>query len=441
MHAYEIIMKKRDGKELSKEEIEFFVENFTAGKIPDYQIAAFAMAVYFQAMGWRELADFTMAMVQSGDQIDLSGIPGIKVDKHSTGGVGDKTTILLVPWIAAAGAPIAKMSGRGLGHTGGTIDKLESIPGFNPNMSREEVIQAVNGIGAAIACQTGNLVPADKKLYAIRDVTGTVESIPLIASSVMSKKIAAGADAIVLDVKIGSGAFMKDLEKGRKLAKTMVKIGASLGRKTVAVLSNMDQPLGFAVGNSIEVIEAIETLKGNGPKDVCELAISLGAQVLALSEKVKSVEEGRQRMVDALESGAALAKLRELIENQGGNPDVIQHYELLPQASLEEEILAQQTGYVQAIDGQEVGIAIKGLGGGRETKDDVLDLSVGVMLKAKVGDFVEKGQSIATLYGNDGKKMAEAKERIVSAYRFGQKKVAPLPMVLDVVMKDEVVDA
>ena len=441
MHAYEIIMKKRDGKELSKEEIEFFVENFTAGKIPDYQIAAFAMAVYFQGMGWRELADFTMAMVQSGDQIDLSGIPGIKVDKHSTGGVGDKTTILLVPWIAAAGAPIAKMSGRGLGHTGGTIDKLESIPGFNPNMSREEVIQAVNGIGAAIACQTGNLVPADKKLYAIRDVTGTVESIPLIASSVMSKKIAAGADAIVLDVKIGSGAFMKDLEKGRKLAKTMVKIGASLGRKTVAVLSNMDQPLGFAVGNSIEVIEAIETLKGNGPKDVCELAISLGAQVLALSEKVKSVEEGRQRMVDALESGAALAKLRELIENQGGNPDVIQHYELLPQASLEEEILAQQTGYVQAIDGQEVGIAIKGLGGGRETKDDVLDLSVGVMLKAKVGDFVEKGQSIATLYGNDGKKMAEAKERIVSAYRFGQKKVAPLPMVLDVVMKDEVVDA
>ncbi len=441
MHAYEIIMKKRDGKELSKEEIEFFVENFTAGKIPDYQIAAFAMAVYFQGMGWRELADFTMAMVQSGDQIDLSGIPGIKVDKHSTGGVGDKTTILLVPWIAAAGAPIAKMSGRGLGHTGGTIDKLESIPGFNPNMSREEVIQAVNGIGAAIACQTGNLVPADKKLYAIRDVTGTVESIPLIASSVMSKKIAAGADAIVLDVKIGSGAFMKDLEKGRKLAKTMVKIGASLGRKTVAVLSNMDQPLGFAVGNSIEVIEAIETLKGNGPKDVCELAISLGAQVLALSEKVKSVEEGRQRMVDALESGAALAKLRELIENQGGNPDVIQHYELLPQASLEEEILAQQTGYVQAIDGQEVGIAIKGLGGGRETKDDVLDLSVGVMLKAKVGDFVEKGQSIATLYGNDSKKMAEAKERIVSAYRFGQKKIAPLPMVLDVVMKDEVVDA
>lgn len=441
MHAYEIIMKKRDGKELSKEEIEFFVENFTAGKIPDYQIAAFAMAVYFQGMGWRELADFTMAMVQSGDQIDLSGIPGIKVDKHSTGGVGDKTTILLVPWIAAAGAPIAKMSGRGLGHTGGTIDKLESIPGFNPNMSREEVIQAVNGIGAAIACQTGNLVPADKKLYAIRDVTGTVESIPLIASSVMSKKIAAGADAIVLDVKIGSGAFMKDLEKGRKLAKTMVKIGASLGRKTVAVLSNMDQPLGFAVGNSIEVIEAIKTLKGNGPKDVCELAISLGAQVLALSEKVKSVEEGRQRMVDALESGAALAKLRELIENQGGNPDVIQHYELLPQASLEEEILAQQTGYVQAIDGQEVGIAIKGLGGGRETKDDVLDLSVGVMLKAKVGDFVEKGQSIATLYGNDGKKMAEAKERIVSAYRFGQKKVAPLPMVLDVVTKDEVVDA
>lgn len=441
MHAYEIIMKKRDGNELTKEEIQYFVKNFTAGLIPDYQIAAFAMAVYFQGMNWRELADFTMAMVESGEQIDLSGIPGIKTDKHSTGGVGDKTTILLVPWIAAAGAPIAKMSGRGLGHTGGTIDKLESIPGFDPNMSREHVIQSVNGIGAAIACQTGNLVPADKKLYAIRDVTGTVESIPLIASSVMSKKIAAGADAIVLDVKIGSGAFMKDLEKGRELAKTMVKIGTSLGRKTVAVLSNMDEPLGLAVGNSIEVIEAIETLKGKGPKDVCELAVSLGAQVLALSEKVGSVEEGRQRMLQALQSGAALEKLRQLIVNQGGDPNVIEQYELLPQASLQEEILAPQSGYIQKIDGQEIGIAIKGLGGGRETKDDILDLSVGVMLKAKVGDFVEQGQSVATLYANDVKKMAEAKARIFNAYCFGQEKVAPLPMVLDIITKEDVADA
>lgn len=430
MHAYEIITKKRDGKTLSREELEYFVTGLTSGAIPDYQVSAFAMAVYFKGMSVQELADFTMAMVNSGDKIDLSGIKGIKVDKHSTGGVGDKTTILLAPWVAAANAPIAKMSGRGLGHTGGTVDKLESIPGFNPSMSIEAFINAVNSIGVAVTGQTGNLVPADKKLYAIRDVTGTVESIPLIASSVMSKKIAAGADAIVLDVKIGSGAFMKTLEEGKNLARAMVAIGEAVGRKTVAVLSNMDQPLGCAVGNSLEIIESIETLKGNGPKDVMELAVSLGAQMLVLSGKAHSVKDGRKLMYDTLHSGKALEKLRDMIIQQSGDLHVIDDYSLLPKAALCEDIFANESGYVSAIDAEEIGIAVKIIGAGRETKDDILDLSAGAVLDAKVGDYVNKGDKLAALYANDAKKLGEAKKRTVNAYTISKERPTPMPMVL-----------
>lgn len=438
MHAYEIITKKRDGKTLSHEELEYFVAGLTSGAIPDYQVSAFAMAVYFKGMSTGELADFTMAMVNSGDKIDLSGISGIKVDKHSTGGVGDKTTILLAPWVAAANAPIAKMSGRGLGHTGGTVDKLESIPGFNPSMSIEAFINAVNSIGVAVTGQTGNLVPADKKLYAIRDVTGTVESIPLIASSVMSKKIAAGADAIVLDVKIGSGAFMKTLVEGQNLARAMVAIGSAVGRKTVAVLSNMDQPLGYAIGNSLEIIESIETLKGNGPKDVEGLAVSLGAQMLRLSGRAQSIEDGSELMYDALNSGKALEKLREMIIQQSGDPRVVDDYGLLPKAALCEDIIANESGYISAINAEEIGIAVKIIGAGRETKDDILDLSAGAVLKVKVGGRVNKGDKLAALYANDAKKLNEAKKRVLNAYTFSKNQPKTMPMVLDIIGAEDI---
>lgn len=438
MQSYEIIMKKRDGKELKTEEINSFIEGFTKGEIADYQISAMAMAIYFQGMTKRELADWTQAMIDSGDTIDLSEIPGIKADKHSTGGVGDKTTILLAPWVAAAGVPIAKMSGRGLGHTGGTIDKLESIPGFNPSLTKEQVVKNVNDIGVAVACQTDNLVPADKKLYAIRDVTGTVESIPLIASSVMSKKIAAGTDAIVLDVETGSGAFMKNVEDSKKLAKAMVAIGTRLDRKTVAVLTNMDQPLGRAVGNSIEVIEAIETLKGNGPEDVKEKSVALGSEILVVTGKVKNSEEGRREMLKALESGAALDKFKEMVIAQGGTPDVVEHYELLPQAQFTMDIPATDTGYISRINGQEIGMAVKVIGAGREKKDDVLDLSSGVYLEKKKGDYVEKGDKIAVLYGNDKEKMKESMERIQTAYSYAAEKPEITPMVYAVITKEDI---
>jgi len=437
MKSYEIIMKKRDGKELATEEINFFIKGFASGDIADYQASAMAMAIYFQGMNERELADWTMAMIQSGETINLDGIPGIKTDKHSTGGVGDKTTILLAPWIAATGIPIAKMSGRGLGHTGGTIDKLESIPGFNPALTKEEVIKNVNEIGVAVACQTDKLVPADKKLYAIRDVTGTVESIPLIASSVMSKKIAAGTDAIVLDIKTGSGAFMKTIEDATKLTKAMVSIGTSLKRNTVGVISNMEQPLGYAVGNSIEVIEAIETLKGNGPSDVTELAVALGSQLLVVAGEVETVKEGEKRMLAALESGAALQKFKEMVIAQGGDPAVVDNYDLLPRAKFEMNILASETGYVSGIDGQEVGMAVKVIGAGREKTDDILDLSSGVYLEKKMGDYVKEGSRMGVLYGNDKEKMNEALRRIKSAYTYSNEKPRFFPMVRAVITKND----
>ncbi len=436
MQSYEIIMKKRDGQELSAEEINFFIKGFTQGDIADYQASAMAMAVYFQGMNKRELADWTMAMIRSGDTIDLSEITGVTSDKHSTGGVGDKTTILLAPWIAATGVPFAKMSGRGLGHTGGTIDKLEAIPGFNPALSKEEVVRNVNEIGAAVACQTDNLVPADKKLYAIRDVTGTVESIPLIASSIMSKKIAAGTDTIVLDVETGTGAFMKTIEDAKKLAKAMVSIGTNLGRETIAVLTNMNQPLGRAVGNSIEVIEAIETLKGNGPEDVKEKAVALGSYIQVVTGKAKTASEGRQKMLDALKSGAALEKFKEMVAAQGGNPEVAGNYELLPKARYAMDITASESGYISGINGQEVGMAVKIIGAGREKKDDILDLSSGVYLEKKAGDYVDAGEKIAVLYGNDKEKMQEALNRIRSAYSYSPEKIEVLPMVHAVITKE-----
>ena len=417
MRMVDLIEKKRDGLELSQAEIEFIINGYTEGKIPDYQISAWAMAVYFQGMTAREIADLTMAMVKSGDQVDLSKINGIKVDKHSTGGVGDTTTLVLGPLVAAAGVPVAKMSGRGLGHTGGTIDKLESIPGFHTGVSNDQFLENVNRIKLAVAGQSGNLTPADKKLYGLRDVTATVNSIPLIASSIMSKKIASGADAIVLDVKTGSGAFMKTLEGSEELARTMVHIGSDVGRKTVAVISDMDQPLGFAVGNALEIKEAIDTLKGNGPKDLTELCLVLGAHMVVLAEKETNVEGAYQRLQQILNSGEAIEKLKELIAAQGGDPSVVDQPERLPQASFLVPVKATSSGYVEGIHAEEIGRIAMMLGAGRKTKDDPIDLAVGVVLGKKVGDEVKAGDTLATLYANSKQDLPLLEQRTQKAFR------------------------
>lgn len=396
----DIIEKKRDGKELSTEEIQFFVKGYTEGTIPDYQAASLLMAIYFQDMTERERTDLTMAMVESGDTIDLSPIQGIKCDKHSTGGVGDKVTICLSPMVAACGVPVAKMSGRGLGHTGGTIDKLESIPGFKVELTSEQFIKQVNDIKMAVVSQSGNLTPADKKIYALRDVTGTVPSIPLIASSIMSKKIASGADAIVLDVKVGEGAFMKTVEEAEELAHAMVKIGNRVGRKTIAILSDMSQPLGYAVGNALEVKEAIDVLKGHGPEDVKELCLTLGSQMVLLSGKAQSIEEARKKLEEVLNNGKALETFKAFVASQGGDPSITEHPDLLPQAKYKVDVPAQEAGYIKKIIANEIGVAAMLLGAGRETKDSEIDLSVGIVLNKKVGDHVEKGESLATIHSN-----------------------------------------
>lgn len=400
MRMVDIIEKKRDGKELSTAEINFFIEGYTKGDIPDYQASALAMAIYFQDMNDRERADLTRAMVESGDTIDLSGIEGIKVDKHSTGGVGDTTTLVLAPLVASLGVPVAKMSGRGLGHTGGTIDKLESIAGFHVELTREQFIDLVNRDKVAVIGQSGNLTPADKKLYALRDVTGTVNSIPLIASSIMSKKIAAGADAIVLDVKTGDGAFMKTQEDAEELAHAMVRIGNHVGRKTIAIISDMSQPLGFAIGNALEVKEAIETLQGKGPKDLTELVLTLGSQMVILAGKAKTSEEAKEMLLDAIHSGKALAKFKEFLANQGGDASIVDDLTKLPQAKYKIELPAKQSGYISRMVADEIGVASMILGAGRATKEDVIDLAVGLVLHKKVGDKVEEGESILTIYSN-----------------------------------------
>lgn len=400
MRMVDIIEKKRDGQELTTAEINFFIEGYTKGEIPDYQASALAMAIYFQDMNDRERADLTRAMVESGDTIDLSAIDGVKVDKHSTGGVGDTTTLVLAPLVASLGVPVAKMSGRGLGHTGGTIDKLESIAGFHVELTREQFIDLVNRDKVAVIGQSGNLTPADKKLYALRDVTGTVNSIPLIASSIMSKKIAAGADAIVLDVKTGDGAFMKTQEDAEKLAHAMVRIGNHVGRKTIAIISDMSQPLGFAIGNALEVKEAIETLQGKGPKDLTELVLTLGSQMVILAGKAKTSEEAKEMLLDAIHSGKALAKFKEFLANQGGDASTVDDLTKLPQAKYKIELPAKQSGYISRMVADEIGVASMILGAGRATKEDVIDLAVGLVLHKKVGDKVEEGESILTIYSN-----------------------------------------
>ncbi|MEG0782375.1 pyrimidine-nucleoside phosphorylase [Carnobacterium sp.] len=400
MRMVDIIEKKRDGKELTKAEINFVVTGYTKDEIPDYQVSALAMSIFFNDMTNEEIANLTLAMAESGEMIDLSAIKGIKVDKHSTGGVGDTTTIVLAPLVAAVGVPVAKMSGRGLGHTGGTIDKLEAIPGFNVEISNEDFIEFVNRDQVAVIGQSGDLAPADKKLYALRDVTGTVDSIPLIASSIMSKKIAAGADAIVLDVTTGDGAFMKNEKDAERLARTMVQIGKLANRQTMAIISDMSQPLGLAIGNSLEIKEAIDALNGQGPEDLMEMVYVLGSQMVVLAKKAETLEEARKMLEEAIQSGAAIEKFKVMVRNQGGDASVIDHPEKLPQAKYIIDLPAKKSGVVSEMVADQLGIAAMILGAGRRTKEDQIDFSVGLMLRKKVADSVVEGETLVTIYAN-----------------------------------------
>lgn len=431
MRMVDLIAKKRDGKELTTEEINFFIDGYTKGDIPDYQVSAMNMAIYFQDMSDRERADLTMAMVNSGETIDLSAIEGIKVDKHSTGGVGDTTTLVLAPLVAALDIPVAKMSGRGLGHTGGTIDKLESIEGFHVEISKDEFVNLVNQHKIAVIGQTGNLTPADKKLYALRDVTATVNSIPLIASSIMSKKIAAGSDAIVLDVKTGAGAFMKTVEDAKELAHAMVSIGNNVGRKTMAVISDMSQPLGAAIGNSLEVQEAIDALRGQGPKDLEELCLALGRQMVYLAQKADSLEDAEEKLKEVIRNGKALEKFKEFIQNQGGDPSVVDHPDRLPKAQYLIELPAQQDGVVAELVADEIGTAAMLLGAGRATKESEIDLAVGLMLNKKVGDAVKKGDSLVTIHANRGN-VDDVKQKLYESIRIADHADAPV-LIYDIV--------
>ncbi|EEK73863.1 Pyrimidine-nucleoside phosphorylase [Bacillus mycoides] len=424
MRMVDIIAKKRDGKELTTEEINFFINGYTDGSIPDYQASALAMAIFFKDMTDRERADLTMAMVESGETIDLSAIEGIKVDKHSTGGVGDTTTLVLGPLVAALDVPVAKMSGRGLGHTGGTIDKLEAVEGFHVEITKEQFIDIVNRDKVAVIGQTGNLTPADKKIYALRDVTGTVNSIPLIASSIMSKKIAAGADAIVLDVKTGAGAFMKTEEDAKELAHAMVRIGNNVGRQTMAVISDMSQPLGFAIGNALEVKEAIDTLKGEGPEDLTELVLVLGSQMVVLAKKANTLEEAREMLIEVMKNGKATEKFKEFLSNQGGDSSIVDNPEKMPQAKYVIDVPAKTSGVISNIVADEIGIAAMLLGAGRATKEDEIDLAVGLMLRKKVGDAVKEGEPFVTIYANR-ENVEDVKAKIYENISIAETAVAP----------------
>lgn len=436
MNMYDIILKKRNGHALTKEEIGYFVKGFTHGTIPDYQASALMMAIYFQKMNKEETIYLTEAIMNSGDVLDLSEIEGIKVDKHSTGGVGDTTTLVLGAMVAAVGAPVAKMSGRGLGHTGGTLDKLESISGFSVEMTKEDFIRNVNDIKLAVSGQTGDLAPADKKIYALRDVTATIDNMSLIASSIMSKKLASGADAIVLDVKTGSGAFMKNLDDAFALARSMVEIGNGMGRDTVALITNMDQPLGWAVGNALEVREAIETLQGRGPEDLYELCLHLGAQMLLLSGLVKDKEEAREKLVEVVDNGLAFKKFKEFVARQGGRLEEIDNPGLLPKAQYIIDVKSDQRAYIQHIEADEVGMSALELGAGRKTKDSIIDLAVGIELVKKVGDRVEVGDIIAKIHSNDMIRAKNAKERLLKAYTFTDKEVSPSQLIYGLVDKE-----
>jgi len=436
MRFYDLIIKKRGGQELTQKEINFMIKEYCEDGIPDYQMSAMLMAIYFQGMDIDEIKYLTMAMVNSGKIIDLVSIPGIKVDKHSTGGVGDTTTLALAPMVAAAGVTVAKMSGRGLGHTGGTIDKLESIKGFKTELSLNKFINIVKKVGVSIISPTSDLAPADKKLYALRDVTGTIDSIPLIVSSIMSKKLAAGADAIVLDVTTGSGAFMQEYKDALKLGKIMVDIGLELGKEIVAVVSNMDEPLGFAIGNSLEVKEAIEVLKNRGPEDLRNLCLVLGTHMLKLGRAAKNYEEGRNRLEIILKDGAGFNKFKEMIAAQGGNTEIIDQPELLPLAKHCTKIKANISGYVQKIDSRLVGESAMLLGAGREKKESEIDLSVGIILKKKVSSKVNINEDLAEVYYNDSEKLKEAKNKLFSSFVIGDKKPKKLPLILATISQE-----
>lgn len=433
MNIVELITKKRNGQALTEAEIEYLVNGYTAGDVPDYQMSAFLMAVYFNGMDKEETVSLTRIMRDSGDVVDLSGIEGIKVDKHSTGGVGDKTTLIVGPIAAACGVPIAKMSGRGLGFTGGTIDKLEAIPGYRTSITEQEFMEQVNTRGISVIGQTGHIAPADKKIYALRDVTGTVENLSLITSSIMSKKLAAGSDAILLDVKCGSGAFMKDQVDAEKLAHLMVEIGNADGKKTMAMITNMDQPLGNAIGNTLEVEEAIDVLKNRGPEDITELCIALAGMMIYLGEKASSPEEGMQKACRALEDGSALSKFRDLVEGQGGNPAIIDDKSLMPQAEFCMELKAWEDGYISELDAMKIGLASQHTGAGREKKDDIIDMAAGIVLSKKRGDRVAAGEVICKIYGNDMKKVEKALEEVANSVRIGKKKPQEAPLIKKII--------
>lgn len=433
MRMYDIILKKREGKALTSEEIKFFIKGLVDGSIPDYQVSALMMAVFFKGMNHEETATLTMEMAHSGDMADLSELKGIKVDKHSTGGVGDKTTLIIVPIAAACGVTIAKMSGRGLGHTGGTVDKLESIPGFCTEYDLEDFINIVKKSGLAVIGQSGNLCPADKKLYALRDITATVDNISLIASSIMSKKIAAGCDRILLDVKVGSGAFMKTKADAVALAKEMVSIGKLVNRKTMALITDMSVPLGNNIGNNLEVIEAVNTLKGKGPEDLTEVCIELASRMIYLGEKAESLEDAEIKAREAIKNGSALKKLIEMVKAQGGDPSYIENTEKFPKTKYSVEIKAEKDGYIAEMNAETIGIAACEAGAGRETKEDVIDPSAGIILYKKTPSFVNIGDTIAVIYGNDENKLNKAAESFKNAIKISGKAVKTLPHILDTV--------
>lgn len=437
MRMYDVIEKKRDGGELTDEEIDFFISGYVSGEIPDYQASALAMAIFYEGMTPRETAKLTMAMAESGDMMDLSAIPGIKVDKHSTGGVGDKTTLVVAPIVASLGVKVAKMSGRGLGHTGGTLDKLESIPGLSVEISEPDFFEQVNKIGVAVAGQTGNLVPADKKLYALRDVTATVDSVPLIASSIMSKKIASGSNCILLDVKCGSGAFMKTVDAAIELAEAMVSIGEHVGRTTAALITGMDRPLGKNIGNALEVSEAVATLRGEGPEDLTAVCIELAANMLHLAGK-GSVAECRDLAQGQIANGEGLAKLVEMVTAQGGDAAVIWDTSKFDAAPFRREVLVEESGYISAMNAERVGIASVALGAGREKKGDPIDMAAGIILERKTGDYVEKGEVLATLLTSDEKRLDDGERIFREALSFGHEQPVLEPLFFARVSRDGV---
>lgn len=431
MRMYDVIAKKRDGGELSREEIAFFIHGYVKGEIPDYQVSALAMAIYLRGMTPQETAWLTMEMEHSGDTVDLSAVEGVKADKHSTGGVGDKTTLVLAPIAASLGVRMAKMSGRGLGHTGGTIDKLESIPGLRTDLSRDEFLGIVRDIGLCIVAQSGNLVPADKKLYALRDVTATVESMPLIASSIMSKKLAAGADCILLDVKTGSGAFMKTLEDSRVLAKAMVDIASHAGKRAAALITEMDRPLGSAVGNALEVMEACETLQGRGPEDLTELCLELAVGILVMAGKAESLEQARSLAHGQITNGQAFEKFRQMVQAQGGDVSALTDYDALLAPVVRYEVRARQEGFLQSLNTEQCGIASVALGAGREKKEDAIDYSAGILLKKKPGDFVHAGDVLAEFHAASETLCRDAEEIFQNALQYGEQAPQLRPLILD----------